>query len=246
MTRATLQALAIIALLNSPAAKAQSVVAVRPSGPTVPANLLRFSIVFSTAPSNVGVQDFVLQQASGSLIVAPFDPLELWSPDRRVLTILFQPGRVKTGLIAHNTLGWALVPGTDVVLLFRGHAITSWRVTAPINSPPDPTHWLVKAPGSHTNDPITVRLGAGIDALDKDLVAVADAADRRVPGHATLAQDETVWRFAPSRPWQPGFYSIKINPSLEDPAGNRVRQNFEHRSKPDAPMDTPHLRIHIQ
>lgn len=143
MTRTTLQTLAIIALLNSPAALAQSVVAVRPSGATVPANLLRFSIAFSPAPSNVSVQDFALRQASGSQILAPFDPVELWSPDRRVLTILFQPGRVKTGLIAHNTLGWALAPGTEVALLFRGRAIISWRVTAPINTPPDPTDWHV-------------------------------------------------------------------------------------------------------
>lgn len=245
MIRTALQTLAIIALLNSPAALAQSVVAVRPSGPTVPANLLRFSIVFSPAPSNVGVQDFALRQASGSHILAPFDPLELWSPDRRVLTLLFQPGRAKTGLVAHNTLGSALIPGTDVVLLFRGHAIIRWRVTTPINIPPDPTHWQVRTPGSDTNDPITVHLSAGIDALDKDLLAVADAAGRRVPGYATLAHGETVWRFAPSRPWQPGFYSIKINPGLEDPAGNRVRQSFEHRPKMDPAMDPARLRIHI-
>ena len=135
MRRLALTVLAVLTLVSSPAALAQSIAAVRPSGPTIPANLLRFSIVFSSPPSDVAIQEFTLQQANGSPVLAPFDPLELWSSDGRILTILFQPGRVKTGLIAHDTFGRALVSGEHVTLVFRGHAIASWRVDAPINQP---------------------------------------------------------------------------------------------------------------
>jgi hypothetical protein len=65
------EVLAIFALLDSPGRwLSQWLWSDRP----VPANLLRFSIVFSSALSNVGVQDFALRQASGSQILAPFDP----------------------------------------------------------------------------------------------------------------------------------------------------------------------------
>jgi hypothetical protein len=243
--RLVLPALAIFALLSSPAVLARSIVAVRPSGPTVPANLLRVSVVFSSAPSDVGVKDFTLRQANGAQILAPFDPLELWSPDGRVLTILFQPGRVKTGLISHDTLGWAIVPGEDVVLMFRGHAIGSWYVVAAINTAPDPTHWRVKVPRPGTKEPATLKLSVPIDALDKDLVAVADSLGHRVPGFAALARGETVWDFVPSRPWRPGFYSVKINPDLEDPAGNRVGQSFQHRPATNAKLEVSNLKILI-
>ncbi|MGR5147958.1 hypothetical protein ACQKP8_15595 [Photobacterium alginatilyticum] len=41
----------------------------------------------------------------------------LWSTDSSRLTLLFDPGRVKTGLVAHNAMGRALIPGEDYQLV---------------------------------------------------------------------------------------------------------------------------------
>ena len=119
-------------------ALAQRVLAVRPSGPFLAANTLRLSIVFSSTPADSVTRELTLRRADQSIIATPFDPQELWSPDGRILTLLFQPGRVKTGLIAHEKFGRALVQGQRVVLDYSGKVIASWIVGPSDTSPPRP------------------------------------------------------------------------------------------------------------
>jgi hypothetical protein len=56
-------------------------------------------------------------------IQEPFLEQELWSPDGKLLTVLMHPGRVKSGLIAHDERGPILSPGEDVTLTLDGHPI---------------------------------------------------------------------------------------------------------------------------
>ncbi|HAA19186.1 MAG TPA: hypothetical protein DCP28_10590, partial [Cytophagales bacterium] len=90
------------------------VLAVYPSADTLPENLLRMYVEFATPMKTTGnLSRIQLKDAQGQVLNGVlFDNVyELWDPDQRQLTLLFDPGRVKTGLQAHDALGRALTPG---------------------------------------------------------------------------------------------------------------------------------------
>src|SRR6266550_561528 len=71
------------------------VVLVQPSGPKVPANLLRISIRFEAQLEGPMLPRLALFRTDGRQIQEPFLEQELWSPDGKILTVLMHPGRVK-------------------------------------------------------------------------------------------------------------------------------------------------------
>ena len=85
-----------------------SVVAIHPSTPVVPENLLRLSVTFS-APMDEGIaaRHIHLEDADGRDIPHALlaMPPELWDRPRRRLTLLLEPGRIKRGLVPNTELG---------------------------------------------------------------------------------------------------------------------------------------------
>jgi len=232
-------AVTIACAVTSGFATAQAVVVVRPSGRTVPENLLRLSIVFAEPSQRPVIPRLRLLRDDGAMVESPFDPQELWSPDGLTLTVLFQPGRVKTGLVAHDTLGRALVAGRHVRLALEGREIASWQVAPGNSAPPDPVHWKITPPRVGTRMPLLVKLGKPIDAMGRDLMAVAGPDGRRVHGSANLSRGETRWSLVPGAPWRKGAYAVVVNGELEDASGNRMGQRFEHPvdASPASPED---------
>jgi hypothetical protein len=219
---------AIACAIVSGHAAAQAVVAVRPSGASLPENLLRLSIVFAEQPTQAVIPRLQLLRNDGTIVDGPFDQQELWSPDGLTLTVLLQPGRVKTGLVAHNTLGRALVAGEHIWLMLEGQALASWNVTKSDSTPPALNRWKINPPQAGTRATLSVMLGKPIDAMDGDLVAIAGPDGRRVPGNVTLSRGETRWSMVPSTPWRRGTCAVVVSAELEDSSGNRVGQPFEH------------------
>ena len=85
-----------------------------PSASEFPSNLLRIYLYFPYPVRSPNILEHVsLRDSEGRVIDGVFLPTryDLWSPDRRRLTLLLDPGRVKTGLRAHKTRGRALIPG---------------------------------------------------------------------------------------------------------------------------------------
>src|SRR4029453_18144870 len=115
-------AIALAVALGSSHAEqpAPRVVLVQPSGPEVPANLLRLSIVFATQVEGPLLPRLSLLRADGRRIQAPFLEQELWSPSGKILTVMMHPGRVKTGLKPHDEEGPILSVGDDVALALDG------------------------------------------------------------------------------------------------------------------------------
>lgn len=216
------------ALAGVALASAASPQTVRPTSAAVPANLLRLSIAFEEPPSGPVLPRLALVTADGRTVGQPFLDQELWSPDGRILTVLMHPGRVKTGLVANETLGRALAPGERVTVTLNGRPLRTWVVTPPDSSPPDPARWTASAPRAGTRDPITVRLDGQVDAFDGDLVAIRAPDGARLPGRARLVNGETEWTFTPDTAWARGRYSVVAAPTLEDPSGNRPGSAFEH------------------
>ena len=205
-----------------------AVVAVYPSGLVLPERDLRISIMFAAAPGASGVDAIRLRLANGAEVEGALLSDRLWSPDRRMLTLLFDPGRVKSGLLAHDAYGAPLSVGQSVVLFIESQRAHEWRVASGGCVRPNPANWRVNAPAAATLDPLHISLGGAIDYQSIAGIAVADEGGERLEGAAALSEGEASWSFAPSRPWRSGAYQIVVHPRLENPCGDEIGEGFEH------------------
>jgi hypothetical protein len=203
------------------------VVLVQPSGPQVPANLLRISIRLATPVEGPLLPRITLLRADGSKIQEPFLEQELWSPDGKVLTVLMHPGRVKSGLKARAQMGPILSAGDEVSLALDGHPIKHWSVGPTDEAGPVTSAWKVSAVRADSLQPLVVVLDGPIDGQDVGYLAIADEGGRRVAGRARLKVGESAWTFTPDSPWRAGAYKLVVRGTLEDPAGNRLGSRFE-------------------
>jgi len=229
---------AALACTHAQAAQpAPRVVQVQPSGPEVPANLLRISIRFAAPVAGPLLPRLSLRRADGRAIEAPFLEQDLWSPSGKVLTVLMHPGRVKTGLNARAAMGPILSTGDDVVLALDGRPIKRWSVGAPDETGPVASEWRVSEVRVDTKQPLVVTLDRPIDGRDADYLAIADGRNHRVAGHAQLTNGEGTWTFTPTVPWRAGTYQLVARGTLEDSAGNRMGSHFE--TSIDSPPGRP-------
>src|ERR1019366_3883018 len=88
------------------------VLAIMPTRATLPRNALRLYVHFSAPMSEGFAAGHVrlVDAATGAGIPDAFlvmDP-ELWDPERRRLTVLFDPARIKRGLAPHLEVGYPL------------------------------------------------------------------------------------------------------------------------------------------
>lgn len=208
-------------------------VLVYPSGPVVPENLLRIELRFS-APLHLPLtmDQVKLIDGNGSEMKDPFLDLLLPSRDDKSVTILFHPGRVKSGVGANLALGRALRAGTTVTLVVDHPALTtpvrkSWQVTAFDAKPPRPDRWTFALPQPGSRSDLVLHLDKPISSTAEHLIAVRGPDGNRLAGAARLENGETIWRFTPSRPWRAGSYAVVTHPDLEDLAGNRPGVPFE-------------------
>jgi hypothetical protein len=240
--------------LSVPAAAAAGgtrVEAIFPRSSTVPENLLKFYVRFSSpmrtgeAAAHVSLADRAGRRVDQALFSLD---REFWSHDRRELTLLLDPGRIKRGLRPNRELGPPLREGGDYVLRIDG----GWRDEAgvPLAAAAekrftvgradrhllDPRTWRLRAPRPGSRDPIEAAAGEGLDqALVRRLVSVVAASGVTI--QTTAAMDETSQsiRLTPAEPWKPGAYRVVIDASLEDLAGNNLRRPFDlDRSAPGA------------
>ena len=237
-----LSALAAPALVASEAAvDLPKVVRVDPGGATLPANALRLYIWFDR-PARLRVEqaDVRLLDADGVVLPGAFMDFgqELWSPDGRRLTILFDPGRVKRDVEGAGDSAAPLVAGRTYQIAVGDFR---WRfiVTPAIRQPLDPSVWTVAAPVAATRTPLAIQFDRTMDAaLLVSRLAVIGPQGAVVRGRATLAESGGAWRFVPDAPWRSGAYRISVDAALEDVAGNRVGEALDHEVGA-APDDSP-------
>jgi hypothetical protein len=221
----------------------------------VPANLLRFSVTFSSrmdegsAAGHIHLLDETGVALPGTLLEMP---PELWDRERRRLTVLLEPGRIKRGLQPHVQAGPPLREGNSVTLvveagirdaegvrLSRG-ASRTYRVGAPIRSRVDPDRWDVRWPEAST-DPLVVRFDRPLDrALVRRCLRVLDRQGHPVPGHTSLDESALVWVFTPA---VGGDWQFHLDTRLEDLAGNSVRRVFDRdlRQSADVGIDASEI-----
>ena len=208
-----------------------------------PANQLKFYIAFSR-PMRYGqaMEHIRLEDENGNPAEAPFLDLgqELWDPGQRRLTVWFDPGRIKSLLIPNLEKGPPLLPNRKYRLVISkdwqaadgrplGEDITREFTTGPKdNDKPAPGDWSLDPPQAHTTAPLMINFGYAMDyAMLLDGIAVYDPGNRPAEGRIEIGPEERSWLFYPESPWQPGRYSLRFSPDLEDLAGNNLDRAFD-------------------
>jgi hypothetical protein len=209
-----------------------------PSAGVLPANELKLYIYFS-APMSRGEawQHIHLLDDSGKPVPLAFLELEqeLWDPGYQRLTVLFDPGRIKRGLVPTNEIGSPIVEGKRYKLVIdrdwhdarRVPLLEGFQKTftgGPADrTPPDPRRWIVTAPKAGTVEPLTVEFPKPMDyALLQRMLDVPG-----VDGRMTVDRNETRWSFTPNSPWKTGTYHLVAENLLEDIAGNHLDRAFD-------------------
>lgn len=213
-----------------------------PSGDVLPENTLRMYLYFSGPMADADIiPNISLRRADGHLVEGAFlnNRFDLWSPDRTRLTVLFDPGRVKTGLRAHEALGRALVEGEDYVLTLDAAALdaTGCQLAAAFShgfsagpsdvEVPAPGSWVLNSPVVGSTEPLRVSMGSAHDHLSMAFRIRLRLGGEALAGRVAFDDDESVWVFAPRAPWQAATYELSVEPELEDLAGNRPGELFD-------------------
>ena len=230
------------------------VVAIYPTAAELPVNLLRVYVHFS-APMSEGwaARAITVSRAdTGETLEDVFLPPEpeLWDAERRRLTMLLDPGRIKRGLVPNLEFGYPLVEGTTVRIAvdpafrdaagqpLRDSTERTYNIGPALRSRVDPTAWQLTAPAAGSREPLQVEFDRPLDhGLLQHCLSVRDEAGNTIAGLAETGAGERNWRFTPDNPWTTGERRLVVEPRLEDVAGNSPARVFDRDvTKPeDAP-----------
>jgi hypothetical protein len=216
---------------------------VYPSASVLPENQLKFYIHFS-APMSKGeaVKRIHLMEDDRVEVKLPFLEIdeELWDKQQQRLTVLFDPGRIKSGVTPNQEVGMALKAGHKYTLVvdedwkdakeipLKATFKKTFSVGPADRTPIDPRTWQLDPPKAGSQDMLFVRLLESLDAaLLARFIDVVDAKGQLVNGKVTIEEDERVWIFKPDQPWVAGKHSLEILKTLEDLAGNKIGRAFE-------------------
>jgi hypothetical protein len=231
---------------RSPSTRVSSIY---PGSDLIPENLLRMYVVFSKPMGQQGGRDYItFFDDSGREVpdvVVPLDT-DLWNPERTRYTVILDPGRVKREILPNREMGRALHNGTGLTLLIKrewpdAHELpltSEYRrrfLIGPAQEQALSTaQWRVAPPAAGTRDPVTVAFSRMLDfgLLQRSLSV--RRGDSNIAGHGRVGPAEIWWQFVPDSEWQRGPYMLKVEPILEDVAGNRIGRAFEVLSRGDA------------
>jgi hypothetical protein len=229
-----------------------AVTAVYPTGPDLPANVLRFYVQFNRSMPRGDVYRYVqVLDDAGKVVEQPFLEMddELWNPDQTRLTLLIDPGRIKKEVKPRIDLGPVFRAGRKYQLVVRGtwpdldgrplgdDLVRPFTVRPPISEAVDPRAWKLTT----TQGVLTVKFDRPMDrVLLESSLTVLGPDGGAVPGVAEVVGPETAWSFRPKAAWADGEYKLRVDPVLEDPCGNAVGRPFEvDLQKPATPTVRP-------
>ncbi len=215
---------------------------VEPQLPVVPANILRFYLHFSTPMRRDTPYQYIhLIDQQGDTVKQAFFPADppLWDRSGKRLTLLFDPGRIKSGLDSHEAWGLALKINQKYNLVVEGKFSSYLGQT--LDSPashsfvvgpldvqsPQIKNWKISAPQAHSRDSLMITFDEPIDqAQAMRWIQVQQSQDKTIKGKVHFS-DEGNWVFKPDLHWEVQPYVIMVNNQLEDLAGNSLRKPFE-------------------
>jgi hypothetical protein len=185
---------------------------------------------------------------------------ELWDPDRRRLTLLLDPGRIKRGLAPHEEAGYPLAEGVPVVISIdagfrdgagrplRAGSERRYDVGPAVRSRIDPRGWTCVHPTVGSKEPLTVAFDRPLDhAMLGHCLSVVDMAEGALHGRGSTGAEERSWIFEPDSTWRDVRYQLVVDPRLEDLAGNSLVRVFDRdlTRAEDAPSESRRIAIDL-
>ena len=229
--------------VNRPETPPTVVEHIYPSTDVLPENQLKLYIHFSASMSRGEAYRHIrLLDAEGAEVQLAFLELdqELWTRDFRRFTILFDPGRIKTGLVPNLEEGRALVAGRTYTIVIgrewrdanRQPLESEFRKTfraGPFDDvAPDVSTWRLDVPDAGTKAPVRVSFPEPLDhGLLDGLITIVNPRGDTLEGSVEIGDEETSWLFVPDYPWEAGDYELVAGAELEDLAGNALNGLFE-------------------
>ena len=219
--------------------------AVYPSSDTLAANLLRIYVTFSTPMKVQGnLEKIALLDGEGKAMEGAIfnNAYELWDNEQKQWTLLFDPGRVKTGLNAHEIHGRALTPGQSYQLVIQdledvNHRkmdrafIKQFHVIDADTIPPSIEAWIITAPRARTRSPLVIMFPDALDQFSlRQRLILTNSQQEPISGQLELGENEKKWLYTPENSWVKGDYYLFVNSRLEDPSGNNLNGLFDHKS----------------
>jgi hypothetical protein len=236
---------------------------VYPSSDSLPENLLRFYVCFSTSMQRGrSVEHIALLGPDGRPApdVLYRAPVELWDRSMQHLTILLDPGRLKRGLGPNVDLGPPLKAGQEYTLAVSSGMVDligrplqktfykHFRVTEAVREPVAIAQWKISPPIAESLRPLVLIFSRPLDwALLSRTIIIESRAELRIEGRIVIDQGERRWSFTPTLPWAPGSYHVRVASGLEDVCGNSVMAAFDRpvRSGNDLVYEVANLSIAI-
>ena len=232
------------------------VLAIYPTTDELPVNQLKLYIHFSGPMSEdwAARAVSVRREDNDELLDGVFLEMEpeLWDRERRRLTLLLDPGRIKRGLVPNQESGYPLIEGVPIVVSvnvnFRdaaGRRLRSgkerrYEIGPPLRVRVNPADWRRHWPAAGSTNPITIEFDRPLDhALLEHSLWVTDASGVALPGKVSIGPADRSWRFEPESPWAEERHLVKVDSRLEDLAGNSLIRVFDRdllRAE-DAPVD---------
>ena len=167
----------------------------------------------------------------------------LWSSDRKRLTVLLDPGRIKRGLAANNQWGLALTPGKTYHLVISKEFSDQWgnplgndfkhrfSITNADYKSPVLDRWSIISPIANTNEPLILKFDEPMDQAQCLRWIEVSFEGKSVAGRLELGANEIEVAFIPDAAWVAGNYLVRVFNKLEDRSGNSVRKPFEITNK---------------
>jgi hypothetical protein len=173
---------------------------------------------------------------------------ELWSPDGKRLTLLFDPGRIKRGVSTNLEMGPALLHGKSYQLKISnewknvyGQPLSekktkSFLVKDSYRHQIEIINWHVSEPKANSYDELSIHFDRVMDhALIQSMIQLEDEENNPIDGHWEILEGEQLVQFIPEEKWQKGNYQIVCDGRLEDVAGNNLNslldEKVKHRQK---------------
>ena len=237
------------------------VVAICPSAGELPVNQLKFYVHFSSPMS----EDWALR-AVHVRRAANDEPLdgvflemepELWDRDRRRLTLILEPGRIKRGLAPNEEAGYPLIEGVPVIVTvhtdfrdaagrpLRNGAERHYEIGPPVRARVNPEDWRYRCPTAGSTEPLTVEFDRPLDHALLEQSLWVNAAGVALAGRGSAGPEERSWQFEPQSQWEEGRHQVIVDPRLEDLAGNSLIRVFDRdlMRPEDAPIDAREVAI---
>jgi hypothetical protein len=223
--------------------KLPEVVKIYPTTDTVPENLLKLYVEFSKPMQEGKALDYIMLVKNGDTIPDVFLDLqpELWNRESTILTVWFDPGRIKRDLQPNLAMGPPLKKGVQYQVVIRPgwpdkegavceYSYTKLFLTTTRDSiSPDPAKWTIEIPKPESDQPVEVVLHESLDyMLLKNAIHITDDKGRDVQGYIDVKNNERSIEFTPSSPWRAGNYIIEVESRLEDLAGNNLDHPFDN------------------